>query len=115
IKSVYWIEDQFEKLPLPWVLWPAAGGLAVGLLGWFEPRSLGVGYDNITLALQANIPLTLAFSLLIFKFVSWSIALASGTSGGTLAPLMTLGSAFGLLFSAGLSAAFPFIHIDPQI
>lgn len=31
------------------------------------------------------------------KFLSWSIALGSGTSGGTLAPLMTLGSGLGLM------------------
>ena len=31
------------------------------------------------------------------KFISWSIALGSGTSGGTLAPLFTIGGGLGAL------------------
>lgn len=99
IKAAYWVEDEFEKLPIPWMFWPAVGGLAVGLIGWFEPRTLGVGYGNITEALQGSMPLQLAFGLLVLKFLSWAIALGSGTSGGTLAPLMTLGAALGICVS----------------
>lgn len=36
-------------------------------------------------------------SLCILKFVSWAISLGSGTSGGTLAPLLTIGGATGAL------------------
>lgn len=115
IKSVYWIEDQFEKIPISWMWWPAIGGLVVGIVGWIEPRSLGVGYGNITDALQAHLPLQLALSILFFKFISWSIALGSGTSGGTLAPLMTVGAILGLLASAALNAVSPAIGIDPQV
>ncbi len=39
VKSVYVIEDLFEKLPLHWMWWPAIGGLAVGIIGYFaRPR-----------------------------------------------------------------------------
>ncbi len=115
IKSVFWIEDQFEKLPIHWMIWPALGGVFVGILGWIEPRTLGVGYSNITQALMDDMPLQLALSLLLFKFLSWSIALGSGTSGGTLAPLMTLGAAIGLGASAGLKFAVPGLSIDAQV
>jgi H+/Cl- antiporter ClcA len=116
IRSVYWIEDQFEHLPIHWALWPAVGGLVVGIIGWFEPRSLGVGYSNITEALQGNMTLTLAASLLVFKSLSWAIALGSGTSGGTLAPLMTIGATIGLLVSAAVSYISPgSIPIEPQV
>ena len=37
----------FEQLPIHWMWWPALGGLAVGVVGYFAPRTLGVGYDNI--------------------------------------------------------------------
>jgi chloride channel protein, CIC family len=40
-KIVYFIEDSFERLPLHWMWWPALGGLAVGLIGYFDPRTLG--------------------------------------------------------------------------
>src|SRR5690606_39169828 len=34
-KLVYGIEDLFEKLPVHWMWWPAIGGLAVGIVGYF--------------------------------------------------------------------------------
>jgi CIC family chloride channel protein len=115
IKSVYWIEDMFEEIPVPWMYWPAIAGLVVGVLGYFEPRSLGVGYGNITEALMGSMTLKLAASLLFFKFLSWAIALGSGTSGGTLAPLMTLGAAIGVLTNAGFAAVVPGWAVEPQV
>jgi H+/Cl- antiporter ClcA len=115
IRSVYWVEDLFEKLPLSPIFWPALAGLLVGLFGWFEPRSLGVGYFNITDALTGNMTVTLAASILLFKFASWAIALGSGTFGGTLAPLMTLGAAMGILANAGLAHIFPGWAVEPQV
>ena len=41
------IEDGFEQLPIHWMWWPALGAIAVGVVGYFAPRTLGVGYDNI--------------------------------------------------------------------
>jgi CBS domain-containing protein len=49
------------------------------------------------------------------KFISWSIALGSGTSGGTLAPLFTIGGALGALAGFGLVAVAPQLGIDPRI
>jgi CIC family chloride channel protein len=111
-KAVYVIEDWFEKLPIHWMWWPALGGLAVGLIGYFYPHTLGVGYDNITNLLSGQVPLTLILSLCLFKFVSWAIALGSGTSGGTLAPLLTIGGAAGAIISTVLLGLFPHIGIS---
>jgi CIC family chloride channel protein len=106
-KAVYWIEDMFEKLPIHWMWWPAIGGLAVGVVGYFAPHTLGVGYDNITNLLSGTLPLTIIFSLCFFKFLSWAIALGSGTSGGTLAPLLTIGGASGAIIGSLIVNAFP--------
>jgi CIC family chloride channel protein len=106
-KIVYLIEDGFEKLPVHWMWWPAIGGLVVGVIGYFSPRTLGVGYNNITDILDGNITLQLILSLCIFKFISWAIALGSGTSGGTLAPLLTIGGAMGALFGSAILYIFP--------
>src|SRR5690606_3981925 len=46
-RIVYGIEDAFEKLPVHWMWWPAIGGLAVGVIGYYAPLTLGVGYSNI--------------------------------------------------------------------
>ncbi|MGV3510178.1 MAG: chloride channel protein, partial [Sphingobacteriaceae bacterium] len=106
-KAVYFIEDAFEKLPIHWMWWPAIGGLAVGIIGFFFPHTLGVGYENITNMLSGTIPLTLMLSLCFFKFLSWAIALGSGTSGGTLAPLLTIGGATGAIFGSLILSFFP--------
>jgi len=106
-KAVYFIEDGFEKLPVHWALWPAIGGLAVGIVGYFAPHTLGVGYDNITALLSGSMPLKVVVFLCLLKFISWAIALGSGTSGGTLAPLLTIGGATGALAGMVILSIFP--------
>jgi predicted transcriptional regulator len=106
-KAVYYVEDLFEKLPIHWMWWPAIGGLAVGVVGYFAPHTLGVGYDNITNLLSGTVPLSLILSLCLLKFISWAIALGSGTSGGTLAPLLTIGGATGAVIGLLINQIFP--------
>lgn len=79
------------------------------------PRSLGVGYSNITDALNGKFMLVAAVSLLFWKTVSWIVALSSGTSGGTLAPLMTIGSCLGFICSQLLTTYFPTLEITPSV
>jgi H+/Cl- antiporter ClcA/CBS domain-containing protein len=114
-RIVYGIEDLFEKLPLHWMWWPAIGGLVVGLVGWIEPRTLGVGYDNIEAIVAGHLGAGMLLSLALLKFASWSVALGSGTSGGTLAPLFTIGGALGALAGIGLVAVAPQLGIDPRM
>lgn len=106
-KIVYYIEDGFEKLPVHWMWWPAIGGLFVGIIGYFAPRTLGVGYENITDVLSGSLTLKVVFALCVFKFISWAVALGSGTSGGTLAPLLTIGGAAGVLLGSVILHFFP--------
>jgi H+/Cl- antiporter ClcA len=40
----------------------------------------------------------------VLKFLSWSVALGSGTSGGTLAPLFTIGGGLGVLIGQFLAS-----------
>jgi H+/Cl- antiporter ClcA len=106
-KIVYYIEDGFEKLPVHWMWWPAIGGLAVGIIGYFSPATLGVGYENITNILSGELTIQFVLSLCLLKFLSWAIALGSGTSGGTLAPLLTIGGATGVLLGSVIIYFFP--------
>jgi CIC family chloride channel protein len=111
-KSVYWVEDMFEKLPIHWMWWPAIGAIAVGVVGYFAPHTMGVGYDNIATLLTGNVPLAFLLSLCFLKYLSWVISLGSGTSGGTLAPLFTIGGAFGALLGLGVLSILPGTHIN---
>jgi H+/Cl- antiporter ClcA len=94
---LYWLEDFFERLPIHWMWWPAIGGLVVGLGGLIDPRALGVGYDVIGGLLAGHGTPADATRLLLVKAAIWVVALASGTSGGVLAPLLILGGSLGFL------------------
>lgn len=114
-RVVYFIEDMFEKLPVHWMWWPAIGGLAVGIVGYFAPRTLGVGYENIQDLISGSLPLKMVLSLCVLKFLSWAIALGSGTSGGTLAPLLTIGGASGALLGGISLYFFPNVEITVSV
>jgi chloride channel protein, CIC family len=114
-KSVYILEDQFSKLPLHWMWWPALGGVAVGVIGYVSPDTLGVGYNVIDGILSGGIAGKALVLLFILKFVSWSVALSSGTSGGTLAPLFTIGGGFGAVLGAGAVILLPSAGVDPNV
>ena len=114
-RAVYAIEDAFEKLPFHWMWWPALGGIVVGVVGYFSPRTLGVGYSNIEDIISGRfVGLAMLFFCLM-KFLSWSIALGSGTSGGTLAPLFTIGGGLGSALGSLAVWLAPGLGVDIRI
>lgn len=114
-RVTYGIEDLFEHLPIHWMWWPAVGAVAVGVVGYFAPRTLGVGYENISDIISNHLALSTVAFLCAMKFISWSIALGSGTSGGTLAPMFTIGAGLGALLGAGAAWVAPALHIDLRV
>ena len=95
--GLYWVEELFGKLPVHWMWWPALAGVVVGIGGLIDPAALGVGYDNIQALIDGSVLMHAAIALLVVKGVIWVVALASGTSGGTLAPLLMMGGAVGVM------------------
>jgi H+/Cl- antiporter ClcA/CBS domain-containing protein len=100
--SLYKVEDIFERIPIHWMWRPAIGGLVVGIGGFFQPRALGVGYDVIGDLLGGRLTVQIILALLLVKCVIWIVSLASGTSGGVLAPLLIMGCGLGALMAAVL-------------
>ncbi len=98
-RLMYGLEDAFEhfcgRVHIHWMWWPAIGGIGIGIGGYFFPRGLGVGYDNIAELLRGNAPVALLLGLVIAKSLMWAFSLSSGTSGGVLAPLLMIGAAIG--------------------
>ncbi|HEV7593979.1 MAG TPA: chloride channel protein [Gemmatimonadaceae bacterium] len=118
-RFVYATEEVYErlgkKLHIHWMWWPPIGALTVGTLGLVDPRILGVGYSNIIGALSGTIIGRALITLVVLKFLAWALYLGSGTSGGILAPLFTLGSGLGA-WLGGLGAdLLPTVGIDPRI
>src|SRR5213075_1289080 len=118
-RLTYRLEDAFEvvghRLHIHWMWWPAIGAVVVGIVGVVEPRTLGVGYENIMGAIGGSITGRALIALALLKLVSWSVYLASGTSGGTMAPLFTIGSAAGAWLGLGVSRLMPGLGVNAQI
>jgi chloride channel protein, CIC family len=113
--ALYKIEDAFDHLPVHWMWWPAIGAVVVGVVGYLSPRTLGVGYDNIADILSGGLVGKTLIVLVLLKLVSWAVALGSGTSGGTLAPLFTIGGGFGAVVGELLQRWVPSLGVDPRI
>jgi H+/Cl- antiporter ClcA/CBS domain-containing protein len=114
--SLYKLEDLFEHIPVHWMWRPAVGGLVVGIGGYFQPRALGVGYDVIGDLLHGHLVTSFVLGLVVVKCVIWMVSLASGTSGGVLAPLLIMGCSLGALEShllpAGSHSLWPLVSMS---
>ena len=106
-RAIYRIEDGFERLPVHWMWWPALGAVVVGVVGYVEPRTLGVGYGLIERILSGELAAVPLLVLVALKFLSWSVYLGSGTSGGTLAPLFIIGGGIGAALGGAAAGWMP--------
>lgn len=112
-KSLYWVEDLFEKLPIDELWWPAIGALILGIIGFFVPRVFGVGYDTIGDILNGQLLWKLLLAVMLAKFAVLVVSLGSGTSGGLLAPTFMWSAAMGGLFAMVANHVFPSAHLSP--
>ena len=112
-KLLYWVEDQFDRLPINDLWHPAIGALGLGVIGFFVPRVLGVGYDTISDILNNNLALKLLILVAVFKALALVISLGSGTCGGLLAPMFMSSAALGGIFAMVVNMIFPSAHLSP--
>jgi len=74
---------------------PAVGGVVVGLMGWFVPQTLGVGYSYVGQVLNGGMALRLMVLLLVLKLIGVVVSYASGNAGGIFGPALFLGAMLG--------------------
>src|SRR5262245_56101595 len=83
VKMLLWIRARFLELPSSTVwLQPAAGGLIVGLMGWFVPEVLGVGYSYVGEALNGHMALKFMALLVVLKVIATTTSYSTGNAGG---------------------------------
>ena len=113
VRGLFVIEAAFRRLPFG-VFWhPMLGALAFASIGLLVPRALGVGYESINDVLANRLAVGTLAVLLLAKLAAWWIALASGTSGGTLAPILLISGCFGGLMGALVQQLVPGLGISP--
>ncbi|MCA0455802.1 MAG: chloride channel protein [Chloroflexi bacterium] len=119
-RMLYIIEDGFHRLKVNTYLWPALGGLFVGVVGYIVPMYIypnvdvfGPGYEVIGGILNNHFAIGFLLVLLFSKAAVWLVSLGSGTSGGVLAPVFMIGAAFGAIFGLVMKQLFPGMDAAP--
>jgi len=102
------MRNYFLKMP-GWTRWfqPVAGGLAAGLMGWFVPQVLGVGYGYVGDALNGRMALQLMALLVVLKLVATTTSYSSGNAGGIFGPSLFIGAMFGGTVGSIAHGLFP--------
>ena len=86
----------FKRLPKSTVWFqPVAGGLLAGLLGWWIPQMLGVGYGYIDTVLSGNFLVKTVALLGILRIIATPAAYSSGNAGGIFGPSLFVGAMMG--------------------
>jgi CIC family chloride channel protein len=98
-----------SSTPLPDWLRPAAGGVAVGIIGIYLPLVLGEGYLSIQDMIQSTFTPGLAIAVIavIAKMLATALTLGWGGSGGIFAPSLMVGSLLGLVYYRILAWVVP--------
>jgi chloride channel protein, CIC family len=95
-KLLLGIRERFLRFPMK-TRWfqPVAGGLLVGIMGWFVPQVLGVGYGFVGDALNGNMAFKMMLLLVVLKLFAVTTSYASGNAGGIFGPALFIGAMLG--------------------
>ena len=113
-RAVYAVEDAFESSPSTGCGGPLSEESPWGLLGHKPPYVGGTAMTTSSASFRGA-GRARPLALLPWKFFSWAISLGSGTSGGTLAPLFTLGGGLGSAIASGVILVAPGLGVDPRL
>src|SRR4051794_27112877 len=96
VKLLLWQRRYFLRVSkrLAW-LTPVVGGVTVGLLGWFYPEVLGVGYSYVGKALNGQMLVGAMALLVVLKIVATATCYSSGNAGGIFGPSLFIGAMMG--------------------
>jgi CIC family chloride channel protein len=108
VKLLLRLRQWFLVLPArtQWIQ-PVAGGLTVGLMGYFLPEILGVGYGQVERALAGDMLLRTVVLLAVLKIVATAVCYASGNAGGIFGPSLFIGAMMGASVGSVAHLLFP--------
>jgi CIC family chloride channel protein len=113
IRTLYGMEDLFDRWKSPGYLKAAVGGAMIGCIGLFYPHIFGVGYETISHVLRGEMLGTILIALLVAKILATSLTIGSGGSGGIFAPSLFIGAVMGGLFGHVAQTLLPQITASP--
>ena len=113
-KLLLGMRARFLRLPLKTVWFqPVAGGLLVGLIGWFVPQVLGVGYGYVGDALNGSMAFKMMMLLVVLKLITVTTSYSSGNAGGIFGPALFIGAMLGGSVGTVAHNAFPEYTANP--
>src|SRR3954470_8281222 len=96
VKLLLRLRRRFLALPrrTGW-LQPVVGGLAMGIMGYFVPQVLGVGYGEVDRVLAGDLVFRMVVILAVLKIIATAVCYASGNAGGIFGPSLFIGAMLG--------------------
>lgn len=115
IRTLAWLEDFFDRLPIPYAaIWsPVLGAVILGIIGYFCPQVFGTSYGTIRDMLNDRLGAASLAGIALAKFWALVISLGSGTTGGVFAPSLVVGGGLGAVYGMGCRVLFPHLVSDP--
>ncbi len=107
IRSLYGLEDLFDKVRMHPPLKAAMGGVMIGVIGIWLPAVFGVSYEAINHALDGTMLWRVMLLLAVVKIVGVGITIGSGGSGGVFAPSLFIGAMVGGAIGTVVHAQWP--------
>jgi CIC family chloride channel protein len=108
VKLLLLFRKWFARLPGNTVWFqPVAGGLTVGLIGYFVPDVMGVGYNYVEKVLNGDVVVKVVVLLAILKIVATAMCYSSGNAGGIFGPSLFIGAMMGAATGGVAHTLFP--------
>jgi Chloride channel protein EriC len=115
IRFFYWVHDIFKKIRIKPHFKPMLGGALVGIIAYFFPEIMGVGYGWLQLAVLGKLTIITLILLGFFKIAATSFTISSGGSAGVYAPSLVIGGAFGGAIGGIFHILFPQLVLASDI
>jgi len=99
----------------PFTLTGLIVGGVIGALVWYFPDAIGGGYVVIPKALSGSIPVMMLLLLFVIRFGTTMVSYGSGSIGGIFAPMLALGTLFGMWFGHFAHFLLPDLVVQPEV
>ena len=114
VKLLLCLREWFAQLPRNTVWFqPVAGGLAVGIMGYFAPNVMGVGYNFVEQVLNGDVVLKTVIVLGVLKIIATAMCYSSGNAGGIFGPSLFIGAMMGAAVGSIAHTLFPSVTAGP--
>jgi len=109
-------QDMFQRIHggnnTKWVLVGGFAGGVCGLLALIQHAASGGGFELIPIAAAGNYTIGMLLFIFCARVLTTLLCFSSGAPGGIFAPMLALGTLFGMAFGMACDALFPEYHLS---